>query len=107
MNIRTAIAALAIVAAWPVFAQDFSKVEIRTTKLSDAVYMMQGAGGNLGLSAGDDAVVLIDDQFAPLTEKITAAIAKITPKPVRFILNTHWHGDHTGGNENFGTAAQR
>jgi len=89
----------------PAFAQqDFSKVEIRTEKLSDTVYMLVGAGGNLGLSVGDDAVFLVDDQFAPLTPKIEAAIARITPKPVKFVLNTHWHGDHTGGNENLGKA---
>ena len=78
--------------------QDFSKVEIRTEKLSDTVYMLMGAGGNIGLSVGDDAVFLVDDQFAPLTPKIEAAIARITPKPVKFVLNTHWHFDHTGGN---------
>ena len=83
-------------------AQDFSKVEIKTTKLGDTAYMMEGAGGNLGLSIGDDAVFLIDDDFAPLSGKITAAIAKLTAKPIKFILNTHWHYDHTGGNENFG-----
>ena len=91
--------------ALPAFAQqDFSKVEIRTEKLSDSVYMLVGAGGNLGLSVGDDAVFLVDDQFAPLTPKIEAAIAKLTSKPVKFVLNTHWHGDHTGGNENLGKA---
>jgi glyoxylase-like metal-dependent hydrolase (beta-lactamase superfamily II) len=81
--------------------QDFSKVEVKTIRLTPTTYMMTGAGGNLGLSVGDDAVFLIDDQFAPMTDKIAAAIAAITPKPVRFLLNTHWHGDHTGGNENF------
>ena len=90
--------------ALPALAQDFSKVEIRTEKLSDTVYMLVGAGGNLGLSVGEDAVFLVDDQFAPLTPKIEAAIAKITAKPVKFVLNTHWHGDHTGGNENLGKA---
>jgi cyclase len=91
--------------ALPAFAQqDFSKVEIRTEKLSDSVYMLVGAGGNLGLSVGEDAVFLVDDQFAPLTPKIEAAIAKITPQTVKFVLNTHWHGDHTGGNENLGKA---
>ncbi|MBW8860923.1 MAG: MBL fold metallo-hydrolase, partial [Acidobacteria bacterium] len=84
--------------------QDFSKVDIRTEKLSDTVYMLTGAGGNLGLSVGEDSVFLVDDQFAPLTPKIEAAIAKITPKPVKFVLNTHWHFDHTGGNENLGKA---
>ena len=103
-KILTAIASLAVLLAPTTFAQDFSKVEIQTTKLGDTTYMMEGAGGNLGLSIGDDAVFLIDDQFAPLSEKITAAIAKLTAKPVRFILNTHWHYDHTGGNENFGKA---
>ena len=103
-KILTAIASLAVLLAPTTFAQDFSKVEIQTTKLGDTTYMMEGAGGNLGLSIGDDAVFLIDDQFAPLSEKITAAIAKLTAKPVRFILNTHWHYDHTGGNENFAKA---
>jgi cyclase len=102
---RAGIAAAALVLALPAMAQrDYSKVEIRTTRLGDTTYMMQGAGGNLGLSIGDDAVFLIDDQYAPLSEKIVAAIAKLTPKPVKFVVNTHWHSDHTGGNENFATA---
>jgi glyoxylase-like metal-dependent hydrolase (beta-lactamase superfamily II) len=84
-------------------AQDFGKVEIQAVKLSDSVWMLTGAGGNLGLSVGPDAVFLIDDQFAPLAPKIKAAIAKITPKPVSFLLNTHFHFDHTGGNEVFGS----
>ena len=85
-------------------AQDFSKVEVVTTRLSETTYMMTGAGGNQGLSIGEDAVFVIDDQYAPLTDRILAAIARLTPKPVRFVVNTHWHGDHTGGNENFGKA---
>ena len=84
--------------------EDFSKVEIQTEKLADTVYMMTGSGGNLGLSVGEDAVFVIDDQFAPLTPKIQAAIAKLSSKPVKFVLNTHWHFDHTGGNENLGKA---
>jgi len=84
--------------------QDFSKVEIKTEKLADTVYMMMGAGGNLGLSVGQDAVFVIDDDFAPLTPKIQAAIAAITKEPVKFLLNTHWHFDHVGGNENLGKA---
>ena len=97
-------AAAAFAASGAVAQTDFSKVEIRTTKISDTLYMLQGAGGNLGLSVGEDAVFLVDDQYAPLSEKIAAAVKAITPKPVQFVLNTHWHGDHTGGNENFGKA---
>jgi len=87
------------------FAQDnFSKVQIKTEKLTSSTYMLTGAGGNLGVSIGADAVFVIDDQFAPLTPKIKAAIRKLSKKPVKFVLNTHWHSDHTGGNENFGKA---
>jgi cyclase len=96
------IAAVSAPAAWA--QQDFSKVEIVVQKLSATTYMLEGAGGNLGLSIGDDAVFLIDDQFAPLTPKIQEAIAKLTPHPVKFVMNTHWHFDHTGGNENLGKA---
>jgi glyoxylase-like metal-dependent hydrolase (beta-lactamase superfamily II) len=84
--------------------QDFSKVEIATTKVADGIYMLEGAGGNIGVSAGADGVFLIDDQYAPLTEKIVAAVTAIDDGPIRFVLNTHWHGDHTGGNENLGEA---
>jgi cyclase len=101
---RFALVALAAAAlSLPAGAQqDFSKVEIRTEKLADTVWMMTGSGGNLGLSAGADATFLIDDQYAPLTPKIKAAIAALTSKPVNFVINTHWHFDHTGGNENLG-----
>src|SRR6266705_3393968 len=99
-----AICAAALFAAAASAQQDFSKVEIQTEKLADTVYMMTGAGGNLGVSVGEDAVFVIDDQFAPLTPKIQAEIAKLTDKPVKFLLNTHWHFDHTGGNENMGKA---
>lgn len=84
--------------------RDFSKVSIKTTKVANGVYMLEGAGGNIGLSVGDDGVVIIDDEFAPLTPKIQAAISAITPKPIKFVLNTHWHGDHVGGNENLAAA---
>ncbi len=87
--------------AWAAHAQDFSKVEIRTEKLSATTYMLEGSGGNIGVSVGEDAVFVIDDQYAPLTPKIKEAIAKLTPRPVQFVLNTHYHSDHTGGNENF------
>lgn len=75
-------------------------VQIRSQKLTDHVYVLFGSGGNIGVSVGDDGGFVIDDQFAPLSEKIKAAIAQLDPKPVRFVVNTHWHGDHTGGNEN-------
>ena len=81
--------------------RDFSKVEIKVTKVAGSVYMLEGAGGNIGASVGEDGIVVIDDQFAPLAPKIQAALAGITDKPVRFILNTHYHGDHTGGNAEF------
>jgi len=81
--------------------QDFSKVEMKVTKVAGNVYMLQGAGGNIGASVGDDGIVIVDDQFAPLAKKIRAALKGITDKPVRFVINTHWHGDHTGGNANF------
>ncbi len=105
MRLTPACTLTLLLAALPAAAQqDFSTVEIKTQKLAEHVYMMTGAGGNLGLSAGDDATFLVDDQFAPLTDKINAAIAKVAKQPVKFILNTHWHFDHTGGNENFGKA---
>lgn len=95
---------LACVAVAPISAQDMSNVEIRAQQLSDGVWVLFGQGGNIGVSAGEDGVFLIDDQFAPLTEKILAALAQITDESVRFVFNTHWHGDHTGGNENLGEA---
>jgi glyoxylase-like metal-dependent hydrolase (beta-lactamase superfamily II) len=78
--------------------EDFSKVQMKVTKVSGNVYMLEGAGGNIGASVGDDGIVIVDDQFAPLADKIKAALKGITDKPVRFVINTHYHGDHTGGN---------
>jgi len=85
---------------------DFSKVQIKTTKVSGNIYMLEGAGGNIAASVGEDGIVIVDDQFAPLADKIQAALKdlKITDKPVRFVINTHYHGDHTGGNELFSNA---
>jgi cyclase len=104
-NIRYLLGAALAAIALPVLAQqDYSKVEVKTTKLNDTTYMLVGAGGNLGVSIGPDAVFLIDDQYAPMTPKIEAAIKALSDKPVKFVVNTHWHGDHTGGNENFGKA---
>src|SRR5688572_3525325 len=82
--------------------QDFSKVEIKTTKVSGNVYMLEGSGGNIGVSAGPDGLLIVDDQFAPLADKIKAALAAIDKGELKFVLNTHWHFDHTGGNEIFG-----
>lgn len=84
--------------------QDFDAVQINTIEVVDGVYMLMGAGGNIGLSVGADGAFVVDDQFAPLTDKIRAAIAAVTSAEVKFVVNTHWHGDHTGGNEAFGTA---
>lgn len=84
--------------------QDMDAVEIQTIELADGLYMLTGAGGNMGLSVGPDGAFLIDDQFAPLSDKIMAAIAAVSDAEVEFVLNTHWHGDHTGGNEPFGAA---
>ena len=79
----------------------FDQVKIETIQLADHVYMLVGAGGNIGISIGDDGVFVIDDQFAPLTDKIATAIKALSDKPIKFLINTHWHGDHSGGNENF------
>jgi len=83
--------------------QDFSKVEIKVIKVSGNIYMLQGAGGNIAASVGQDGIVIVDDQYAPLADKIQAALKSlgITDKPVRFVINTHYHGDHTGGNAPF------
>ena len=82
--------------------QDWSKVEVRTEKLADGLFMLRGAGGNIGVSARADGVVLVDDDYPQLTDKVLAAVKAISPQPVRFVVNTHWHGDHTGGNETLG-----
>lgn len=82
--------------------QNFDTITVRAQHLRGGVYMLTGAGGNIGLSIGDDAAFLVDDQYAPLTTKIIAAVAGVTSKPIKFVVNTHWHGDHSGGNENLG-----
>jgi cyclase len=85
---------------------DFSKVEMKVTKVSGNIYMLEGAGGNIAASVGEDGIVIVDDEFAPLADKIQAALKNlgITDKPVRFVINTHYHGDHTGGNVPFNNA---
>jgi glyoxylase-like metal-dependent hydrolase (beta-lactamase superfamily II) len=91
--------------ATAVYAQapqpDFSKVEIKTTKISNNFYTLEGQGGTIGVLVGPDGIFMVDSQFAPLSQKISAAIRQISDKPIRFMVNTHVHGDHTGGNENF------
>ena len=96
LMIAVGAAMLVIAPAWA--ANDFSGVEITTTRVAEGIYMLQGAGGNMAVSVGKDGTFLIDDEFEPLGDKIRAAIHKLSPKPIRFVLNTHWHGDHTGGN---------
>ncbi len=83
---------------------NYDTVQVRATQLAPGLHVLFGAGGNIGVSVGVDGTFIIDDQFAPLTPKIVAAIRTLTDKPVKFVINTHWHGDHTGGNENFGNA---
>jgi cyclase len=84
----------------PAPAQDFSKVDIKTTKLAGNFYTLVGAGGTIGVLTGPDGVFMVDAQFAPLTDKIVAAIRQVSDRPIRYLVNTHQHGDHTGGNEN-------
>ncbi len=99
------IGSLTLVGGRPARVQqdDFSKVQIKVTKVSGNIYMLEGSGGNIAASVGADGIVIVDDQFAPLAEKIQAALKGlgVTDKPVRFVINTHYHGDHTGGNEPF------
>jgi glyoxylase-like metal-dependent hydrolase (beta-lactamase superfamily II) len=101
---RIVIIAGLLAAAPSAAQQDLSRVEIRAEQVAPNVHVLFGAGGNIGVSTGLDGSFIVDDQFAPLTPKIQAALSKLDPKPVRFVLNTHWHYDHTGGNENFGKA---
>lgn len=84
--------------------QDFSNVEIETVPVADGLFMLVGQGGNIGLSLGSDGAFIIDTQFAPLSEKIQAAVNAAGGGEVEFVVNTHWHGDHTGGNANFANA---
>jgi glyoxylase-like metal-dependent hydrolase (beta-lactamase superfamily II) len=106
MRILFSASAVALALAAPASGQgqDFSKVEIKVEKLAPGVAVLFGAGGNIGLSYGEDGNAIIDDQYAPLTDRILAAIKTLDAEPVRFIINTHWHGDHTGGNANLGKA---
>jgi cyclase len=89
----------------PAHAQDWSKVEIKATKVAGNVYMLEGAGGNIGVSSGPDGILIVDDQYAPLSDKIKAALKTLGDGKLKFVLNTHYHGDHTGGNPAFGPEA--
>jgi cyclase len=102
---RTAAFAAIAAAATAVAQQDFSNVQIKAAPVAGKVHMLEGAGGNIGVSAGPDGVLIVDNQFAPLAERIEAALTDIDKGPLRFVLNTHWHGDHTGGNPHFGAKA--
>src|SRR6202140_1199265 len=109
--LKMAVVAAAIALAAPALAQtppaaappppDFSKVEIKTTDLGDNVYMLEGQGGNITVAVAKDGIIMVDGEYAPLHEKIKAAIATVSNQPIKYLVNTHFHGDHTGGNEPF------
>jgi cyclase len=94
----TALCSSSAMAQQPV---DWDKVQIKTTDLGNKTYMLEGQGGNITVAVGTDGIIMVDTQFAPLSEKIKAAIKEISPLPIKYIINTHFHGDHTGGNANF------
>ena len=100
--VASATIALSAALAHAQGAPDFSKVEIKANKVTDKFYTLDGQGGTIGVLFGPDGVFMVDTQFAPLSDKIAAAIKRLTPQPIKFIVNTHVHGDHTGGDENFG-----
>lgn len=97
---RMMFAALIAMQAALAQAQAPEEVTVETAEVAPGVYVLYGRGGNIGVSAGADGVFLIDDQYANMTAPVEAALAKLAPTPARFVINTHWHGDHTGGNEN-------
>lgn len=104
--LKTILAACLLTAV--AFAQqqpDYSKVEIKVTKVSGNVYMLEGMGGNMAAQAGDDGIVLVDAEYAPLADKVRAALKTVSDKPVKYLIDTHWHGDHTNGNAAFGDNA--
>lgn len=99
--VPAALAAFILAQGAAVAQQDFSNVEIKTTDLGHGMYMLEGGGGNITVAASNEGVIMVDTQFAPLSAKIKAAIAKVTPQPIRYVIDTHYHPDHTGGNANF------
>ncbi len=102
-SIVATIAVFLCVAAWA--QMDFARIKIKTTHVAGNIYMLKGAGGNIGVSVGADGILLVDDQFAPLAEKIRNALKELSDEPLKFLINTHFHGDHTGGNVVFGAEA--
>jgi cyclase len=111
-KVRMAAVATLVALSGPVLAQtppaaappappDFSKVEIKTTDLGDNVYMLEGQGGNITVAVAKDGIIVVDGEYAPLHDKIKAAIATVSNQPIKYLINTHFHGDHTGGNEPF------
>lgn len=96
---------IALLAAVSLHAQDMSQVEVKATQVSGSIYMITGRGGNIGVSVGEDGIIIVDDQYAPLVPKLEAVLKTLSDKPLRFILNTHYHPDHTGGNEQLGKSA--
>jgi len=109
-SVKIAAAATALVLCWPASAQtppaappppDFSKVEIKTTDLGDSVCMLEGQGGNITVAVAKDGIIMVDGEFAPLHDKIKAAISAISNQPIKYLINTHFHGDHSGGNAPF------
>lgn len=104
-SMRLIVPAVLLLGATLAYAQggpDFSKVQIKANKIADNFYTLEGQGGTIGVLTGADGVFMVDTQFAPLSERIAAAIKQITPQPIKFVVNTHVHGDHTGGDANFG-----
>jgi glyoxylase-like metal-dependent hydrolase (beta-lactamase superfamily II) len=101
----SAIAIICVSASITTGQTDWSKVEVKAQKVNGNVYMLEGAGGNIGVSVGSDGILIVDDQFAPLADKIKAALKTLGDGKLKFVLNTHWHGDHTGGNAVFGPEA--
>ena len=102
---KIAIALLLCTVAFAQQQPDFSKVEIKVTKVAGNVYMLEGMGGNIAVSAGDDGIVMVDAEYAPLADKIRAALKTVSERPVKYLIDTHWHGDHTSGNIAFGDSA--
>lgn len=108
MNLKTVLWAVSLLLLWGAVGaaqRDFSDVKIKTTHVAGNIYMLEGSGGNIGVSAGEDGILIVDDQFAPLADKIRAALAEINKGDLQFVLNTHWHPDHVGGNVEFGREA--